>query len=913
MRLLLSVLVVSLVGIFMIPNAFAENVPDWVKNTAGWWASDQITDSAFLQGIQYLIKEGIMVIPPTEVSESVPSQEVPSWVKNNAGWWADDQINDSTFVSGIQYLIKSGIIVVTQAEKSVTETTVKVSNYPDWLITNPSWQAARILTNSDFNNFDTRYLKEKPSKYQDVHINSHGFRGPEFSEQKPENTYRIFALGGSTTFGHSLADDETWSAYLQKKFDQTDLKFNVEVINAGINKANSRTELKLIEDRLVDFGPDLVIMYDGWNDASCNVISNPAYCLEQFDSVINASREEDLFDSNVHSMKKSVQTLQNWKSVCKLGNEKGFDTIITVQPIVGTGNRVPTNDILAQFPFYGYHDSLHYGRGDFIDEPFYKNANKKPSDLTWMENMYPKLSLYVEYLDQLKEHCTKVADFRAIFDYIQEPIYYDPGHVVPLGNQILAEHFFAMILSILHEDLNKHANSNYIPNYNYIPSTDGQLTPGNFVGPLIADTYDQITHYAPNVELRGKNFEGLDLKNAVFYYSDLTGSNFQNANLSNAFFYRANLKNVNFQGADLSDADFGLANIEGANFQDANLDGTQFYHVKFAGIDISNANNVARANLSHSNLSEAILTDIDLSSSDLSFTNLSRQDLSDKDLTKTILLGADFTNAILPNALSGKNFTNAIFNGVNLSGKDMSDSDFSHSKIDNTNLENANLTLTMFVDVDLTKIKNKSLAGADLSEASFTHSNLSGVNLSGVILDTTNFWKTNLSGVDFTVTDVITDGLTFIGANLSNSNFEGVDLSPKEQYFHVFENKAHLKNLHHTLIAKNLFGDFTNIILISTEVRGNDLAVTNVFFNNFAHANLENANFKNAKLWDVNFYSANLTNADLSGANLSKAILSGTDLSNANLEGTNLQDAILDNAILTGANLNCINHPICNS
>ena len=74
-HLLLSVLLVSLVGIFMIPNAFAENVPDWVKNTAGWWASDQITDSAFLQGIQYLIKEGIMVIPPTEASESVPSPD----------------------------------------------------------------------------------------------------------------------------------------------------------------------------------------------------------------------------------------------------------------------------------------------------------------------------------------------------------------------------------------------------------------------------------------------------------------------------------------------------------------------------------------------------------------------------------------------------------------------------------------------------------------------------------------------------------------------------------------------------------------------------------------------------------------------------------------------------------------------
>ena len=228
-------------------------------------------------------------------------------------------------------------------------------------------------------------------------------------------------------------------------------------------------------------------------------------------------------------------------------------------------------------------------------------------------------------------------------------------------------------------------------------------------------------------------------------------------------------------------------------------------------------------------------------------------------------------------------------------------------------MENTNLTEAAFVQVDFTKIKNKSLAGADLSEASFAHSNLSGVNLAGVILDTTNFWNADLSGQDFTVTDSITDGLTFIDANLSNSNFEGVDLSPKEQYFQVFQNKAYLNNLDMQSLAKNLISSEHQILIISTEVRGNDLAVTYIFYNSFALANLENANFKNANLMTTNFNLANLTNADLSGADLRNAFLANADLSNANLEGTNLQDAILDNAILTGANLKCINHPICNS
>jgi len=87
-------------------------IPNWIKIHAGWWAGGQINDSTYLLGIQYLIKEGIMVIPSTERAESSGSQEVPGWVKNNAGWWATDQIDDSSFLQGIQYLVQKGIIVV---------------------------------------------------------------------------------------------------------------------------------------------------------------------------------------------------------------------------------------------------------------------------------------------------------------------------------------------------------------------------------------------------------------------------------------------------------------------------------------------------------------------------------------------------------------------------------------------------------------------------------------------------------------------------------------------------------------------------------------------------------------------------------------------------------------------------------
>ncbi len=86
-------------------------IPSWIKSNAGWWAEDKIEDSDFVLGIQFLIIEGIVSIPPTEPG-NLNSQEIPEWIKNNAGWWSEDLISDSDFVLGIQYLISNGIMVI---------------------------------------------------------------------------------------------------------------------------------------------------------------------------------------------------------------------------------------------------------------------------------------------------------------------------------------------------------------------------------------------------------------------------------------------------------------------------------------------------------------------------------------------------------------------------------------------------------------------------------------------------------------------------------------------------------------------------------------------------------------------------------------------------------------------------------
>jgi len=87
-------------------------IPDWIKKNAGWWANDQIKDSDFVSGLQFLINQGIMKIPSTIPGSGGSSDGIPSWIKNNAGWWATGQISDKDFVSGIQYLIENGIMKI---------------------------------------------------------------------------------------------------------------------------------------------------------------------------------------------------------------------------------------------------------------------------------------------------------------------------------------------------------------------------------------------------------------------------------------------------------------------------------------------------------------------------------------------------------------------------------------------------------------------------------------------------------------------------------------------------------------------------------------------------------------------------------------------------------------------------------
>ena len=52
----IAMVVVAMIGV-MVPSVFAEDVPDWVKNIAGWWAEDTISEKEFVNAVGFLINE----------------------------------------------------------------------------------------------------------------------------------------------------------------------------------------------------------------------------------------------------------------------------------------------------------------------------------------------------------------------------------------------------------------------------------------------------------------------------------------------------------------------------------------------------------------------------------------------------------------------------------------------------------------------------------------------------------------------------------------------------------------------------------------------------------------------------------------------------------------------------------------
>ena len=681
---LLSVFVASLVGVLMVPVASSQEalVPNWIKNNAGWWASDQIPDSAFLQGIQYLINEGIMAIPSTEKFESSQSQVLPAWIKNNAGWWAEDKISEVEFVNAIQYLIKHGIIIVDGGSSCLND-------------------LSEIFGDSNHVVQDTCNLHES-GKYSEltpfaerINFNSHGFRGPEFSAIKPSDTYRIFMVGGSTMVGSGGSSDETSiPGILQKMFDSDSSVQKIEVINAGIAGENSDSELLLIQEKLRMLSPDLVIVYDGWNDLRAD------YPV--------------------------AFTKENWEWMCKIGKQNNFEIIITHQPIAGFGDKKLTHQEIVN----SFTGEDHNG--------FQLIAAKSTYDYMSRE------------LLSLQSNCN-VVDLRGTFDDISGPIYWDQGHVSDTGNLILAEKFYDITNEIIFKKkLNEDKFQKIISKYNSPIITSYLLSKID-----IDVDYTQIKKM--NLDAKDKRDGNyFYLKNQLGGSEKiLVGKDLSKTDLSKINFMGQDLSGANLSGQDLRKIDFTGTILRGANLSFTNLSGQDLSGKDLRGINFHNAN-LENADLSNISLSKIIQysgnPECYDSSSDFANTMATKRCVIK--VLQNESVRTDFSNANMKGveiSISEPSMFFVDFSGADLTGIEFTELTLGGCKFNGANLKNISVSKVSFFlcEFDDAKLNGSKFISVAYHDVSFRNAKIMDSYFESLLFIDVNFSNADLKGTTF--------------------------------------------------------------------------------------------------------------------------------------------------------------------
>ena len=311
-------------------------------------------------------------------------------------------------------------------------------------------------------------LNEPNQQTSSFNINSIGFRNDEISLEKSHNTYRIFVLGGSTAFGYVTESDHTTiPGYLEKKLNESiDNSIQIEVINAGIADADTQDELYLLENFLLVYDPDMIILYDGWND----IVHRHRYKANiPFDDFIKNDYFENRFGQNHFSpdgffskidyqtglrvykflylsfIKQFTNPIEisppsyghfteqidssiknNWINVCDIGKENNFKTVIALQPILGTSDR------------YMHEYERNYLEGG---QEFDRLGVKYLKDFS-LESV------------QLSQSCQYVFDLRNAMENVNEPIYFDNGHMTDFGYEIIANKLNDLIMPIILSEVN---------------------------------------------------------------------------------------------------------------------------------------------------------------------------------------------------------------------------------------------------------------------------------------------------------------------------------------------------------------------------------------------------------------------------------------------------------------------------
>ena len=297
--------------------------------------------------------------------------------------------------------------------------------------------------------FPIKYFE--PNQYlENISINNQGIRGQEISNEKPDNIFRIFVVGGSTAFGNwASSDSTTIPGNLRSMMEQIKTDKEIEVYNLGVFGRTSFEEIHDLKQNFLRYEPDLIIVYDGWNDLYQN--------FNQFEEgkttsyLTNLSKLYQILIRNyatfgmINGMIESLQMqngihpdaipdsenmqikadawVENWDDMCQIGKQQNFDVIIFLQPVLGTGDK-----LLSEW------------------EKHILETKGYTSVVPYYHYMQAKIPI-------LNEKCTAAYDISEIFNSVNKPVYISMGHTGDFGYKIVADEIFNLTEYYLTKEL----------------------------------------------------------------------------------------------------------------------------------------------------------------------------------------------------------------------------------------------------------------------------------------------------------------------------------------------------------------------------------------------------------------------------------------------------------------------------
>lgn len=228
------------------------------------------------------------------------------------------------------------------------------------------------------NQFDSK--NKKP-------INSYGIRYPkEISLEKPDSTFRILFLGGSTTFGDVEDDFDVFPALIEKKLANEISAINpqykyVECLNAGVHGLTSAEILNHYLLKHQYLSPNLIIVHTGFNDAFA------------YSSINDAEYQPDY-----HNIRRVFYDIPRPKKIEKIFMSSAIIRFILIK------NRysIYLENTLEKNVFYDFNNKLNW----------FKNTNKLMFNKKYnaFYNNYTALSLLASHKNHKLLFVPEVAD-----------------------------------------------------------------------------------------------------------------------------------------------------------------------------------------------------------------------------------------------------------------------------------------------------------------------------------------------------------------------------------------------------------------------------------------------------------------------------------------------------------------------